>query len=192
VVQLERMGDKSAEKLVAQIEASKARPLHNFLFGLGIPHVGLSGARLLAQRYESLHALIAATEEELNTIEGVGDIMAEAIHAFFANPDNQRLFGRLRAVGVAMPNTLYRARAAVPEDSPFAGKTFVLTGTLSAMTREEARERIEALGGKTANSVSKKTSCVIAGEEAGSKLDKARELGVQVMDEQEFLRLLQS
>lgn len=187
---MERMGRKSALNVLEELEASKQRPLHNFIYGLGIPHVGTSGGRLLAQRYETIDGLLNCTREELNEIEGVGDIMAEAITDFLHNEKNRELIARLRERGLQMPNALFRQKAAIREDNPFNGKTFVFTGTLTTLTRDEAKERVEALGAKASGSVSKKTSFVVAGEEAGSKLDKAQSLGVRVLSEEEFQAML--
>ncbi|MBX7246928.1 MAG: NAD-dependent DNA ligase LigA [Candidatus Sumerlaeaceae bacterium] len=189
---LERMGRKSAQNVVEALEKSKQRPLHHFLFALGVRHIGASAAKLLAQRFENLDAIIGAPREELSQIEGFGEIMAESLHDFFANESNRALIEDLRTSGLRMPNTVYRpaGSALAPANSPFAGKTIVLTGTLAAMARDMAKERIEALGGKCTGSVSRKTDMLIAGEEAGSKLDKARELGVRVVGEEEFLKML--
>lgn len=191
LTELERMGKKSAENLLREIEQSKQRPLHNFLFALGIRHVGSSGARLLAQRYESIQALENASKEELSEIEGIGPVMAESIYDFFHTEGNRELVERLKAAGLQMPNTLYRARATLEGEAstPFSGKTVVFTGGLSTLSREEAKEKVLALGGKASGSVSKKTDFVVAGEDAGSKLDKARQLGVKVLSEEEFLEM---
>lgn len=192
VANLERMGTKSAENLIAQINASRSRPLHHFVYALGIRQVGAAAARLVAQRYATLEDFMKAPAEDLMQIEGFGETTAQCVRDFFANPHNREIVARLLAAGLELPNPLHRRAGAATgtPDSPFAGKTVVLTGTLASMTRDTAREKIEALGGKVSNSVSKKTDLVIAGEEAGSKLDKARALGVRVMDEAEFLRLL--
>jgi DNA ligase (NAD+) len=187
---MERMGRKSALNVLSELEASKQRPMHNFVYGLGIPHVGTSGGRLLAQRYPTVDELLQCTREDLNQIEGVGDIMAEAIVDFLQNEENRELIRRLKERGVEMPNTLYRQKASIREDNPFNGKTFVFTGTLTTLTRDEAKERVEALGAKASGSVSKKTDFVVAGEEAGSKLDKAQSLGVRVLTEEEFQAML--
>jgi DNA ligase (NAD+) len=189
---LERMGAKSAQNVVDEVEASKERPLHHFLFALGVRQIGMSGAKLLARRYETLEAIIEAPREELTGIDGFGEIMAESVLEFFRTAVNRELITRLREAGVKAPNALFRgvAKGAPEGDSPFAGKTVVLTGTLAGMTRDEAKERIEALGGKVTGSVSAKTSLVVAGEEAGSKLDKARALNVPVVGEKEFLGML--
>ena len=201
VAALERMGPKSAENLLGAIEASKTRPLAAFLFALGIRHVGLQSAKLLAARFGSLDAVRKAKREELEAVEGVGDIVAESIEAFFRNPDNIAMLDDLLDCGVrpAAPAgttgislRLKGTTGILPvAASPLAGKTFVLTGSLSSMSRSEATRRIEAAGGKTSSSVSKKTDYVVVGAEPGSKLDKARRLGVKTLTEQEFLALLE-
>lgn len=198
VAGLERMGEKSAENLLNGVEASKTRPLAAFLFGLGIRHVGLSSAKLLSRHFGRLDAVRQATREELEQIEGIGEIVAESIESFFHNPDNAAMIDDLLERGVRPPHEEARPAAddgstgILPvQDSPIAGKTFVLTGTLPTMTRSEATKRIEAAGGKTAGSVSKKTDYVLAGAAPGSKLDKARKLGVTTLTEDEFLALLE-
>ncbi|MDR3084858.1 MAG: NAD-dependent DNA ligase LigA [Christensenellaceae bacterium] len=180
--------DKRIENLVSAIEKSKNRPLDALLFALGIPNVGRKTARDLAKRFASLQALQEATLEELLAVEDVGEIVAGSVLAFFADEAKRGLIRRLLQAGVS---PRWEAPAKIERSSPFLGLTVVLTGALSSMGRSEARERIEALGGKAAGSVSKKTDLVIAGEEAGSKLDKARELGLKIIDEAEFLRLLE-
>ncbi len=188
---LERMATKSAQNVLDELEKSKVRPLHNFLFGLGIPHVGSTAARLLARHFETIENLAGASAEDLLAIDGVGGVMAESIIDFFANEENQKQIKELRELGVALPNPEYRAAAAGPaEEGPLTGMTLVFTGTLTRMTRDEAKEKAEAAGGKATGSVSKKTSYVVAGEEAGSKLDKALALGVSVLTEDEFLELI--
>jgi len=187
---LERMGPKSAENLLRAIEASKTRPLWAFLFGLGIRHVGLQMAKLLAARFGTLRAIRKLKREDLQTVEGVGEIVAESIASFFHNPDNAAMLDDLLACGMK-PVGVPHAAPAEAVASPIAGKTFVLTGTLSTMSRSEATQRIEAAGGKMSSSVSSKTDYVVVGEEPGSKLDKARQLGIKTLTEKEFLRLLE-
>lgn len=194
VSELERMAEKSAENLIDGIEASKSRPLSSVLFGLGIRHVGATAARLLVRHFESLQALEQADEETLIAIDGIGEIMARSIVQFFQDENNQQLIERLTQAGL---NTTRLEEEAPPaaeqlDSSPFAGKTCVLTGKLEHMTRGEGEKRIEALGGKAAKSVSAKTDLLIAGPGAGSKLAKAQELGIEVIDEATFIRLLQS
>ncbi len=188
---LERMATKSAQNVLDELERSKARPLHNFLFGLGIPHVGSTAARLLARNFPTIDDLLAAPAENLTAIDGVGAIMAESIIDFFANEENQKQIKELRDLGLTLPNSEFKAASTAPAaDGPLTGKTLVFTGTLVRMTRDEAKEKAEAAGGKATGSVSKKTSYVVAGEEAGSKLDKALALGVPVLTEDEFLDLI--
>lgn len=186
LVELPGWGEKSADNLLAQIEASKGRDLARLLFALGIRHVGERLAKLLAQRFGSLAALAAASEAELVEVEEVGPKVAASLREFFARPRERQLIAELEALGVRPPAMTTAPRAA----RPFAGKTFVLTGKLARQTREAAAERLEALGARVASSVSKKTDFVIAGEESGSKLQKARLLGVPVLDEEAFDRLL--
>jgi DNA ligase (NAD+) len=185
---LERMAEKSASNVLAAIERSKKTTLARFLFALGIRHVGEATARDLARHFGSLDALMAADEETLQQAPDVGPVVAAAIARFFAEPHNREAIRQLRAAGVAVdePGPLPRPSA----DGPFAGKIAVLTGTLASMSREEAKARIEALGGKVTGSVSKKTDYVVAGAEAGAKLDKARELNVAVLEESAFLAML--
>ncbi len=191
VAGLERMAAKSAENLIGAIEVSKARPLANLIIGLGVRFVGVSGARLLASRYQSIDALSRAEEEELLGIEGVGEIMARNITEFFREPHNLELINRLREASVNLERRADEvASEAAPVESPFTGKSCVLTGKIETMTREEGAARIVALGGKISGSVSSKTDLVIAGPGAGSKLKKAQQLGIEVIDEDEFRRRL--
>lgn len=189
VAALDRMALKSARNVIEAIEGSKERPLHNFLYSLGIPQVGSSGAKLLAEKYETIEQLMDAPEEELCTLEGIGEIMAQAIRQFFQDEHNRELIQRFKDLGLRLPNQLF-ATAAIRGQGKFAGKTFVFTGTLARMTRDEARQKAEAHGAKAAGSVSKKTDYVVAGEDAGSKLEKAVQLGVPVLTEDEFLELI--
>ncbi len=179
---LEKMGKKSAANLIAAIEKSKEKDLANLLFALGIRHVGSRAGQRLAQRFGSLDALMAASVEEIALVQDVGEITAESIVRFFAQEQNRDIVDKLRAAGV---NFLCRERKG---GGPLDGLTFVLTGTLPSLRRAEAAKLIEDNGGTVASSVSKKTSCVVAGDEAGSKLDKALALGVEVIDEAELLR----
>jgi DNA ligase (NAD+) len=183
---LERMGKKSAENLVRNLDASKARSLARLIFALGIRHVGVTAARTLARAFGSIDALAAADAARLTEIDEVGEIMADAIRGYFAEPENRRHIERLAKAGVRMHEDV--REAARPK--PLQGLTFVVTGTLANATREEIRERIESAGGKVAGSVSAKTDYVVAGENPGSKLSKARELGVRVVDEAALARLL--
>ena len=177
--------EKSTDNLLAAIEASKRVELWRFINGLGIMHVGSAAAKDLALKFGSLEALAEAKREDLLAIEGIGETMADAIITYFNEPKNRTLVSRLFTLGVA---PVAPARPAV--GAALAGKTFVLTGTLPKLTREQAMEMIEAAGGKVSGSVSRKTSYVLAGEEAGSKLEKAKSLSVPVIDEAEFRRML--
>lgn len=186
---LERMGEKSAQNLVDALEKSKHTTLARFLFALGIRQVGETTAKDLAKHFGNMDALMAATEEQLLEVKDVGPVVARSIAAFFAEAHNREVVEQLIAAGVEYPKS--EGAAAVPAGpQPLAGKTLVLTGTLPTLSRDEAKELIEAAGGKVSGSVSKKTSYVIAGEEAGSKLDKAHELGVTVLDEAGLQALL--
>lgn len=187
LVALERMGDKSADNLLQAIEASKLNSLEKLLFGLGIRHVGAKAAKTLAQHFETMDSLASADMEQLTTIHEIGDKMADAIVAYFELPEVSELIRKLKDAGVNMTYKGPKLAAAEASDSFFAGKTVVLTGKLHELTRNEAKERIEALGGKVSGSVSKNTDLVIAGEEAGSKLDKAVQLNVEVWDEKQLL-----
>lgn len=184
VAMLERMGKKSAENLIAAIEKSKSAGMAKLLYALGIRQVGEAAAKLLARRFGDMDALKAATAEELTNINDVGATTAAYITEWFANPQSEHLLSRLKAAGVSM--TAIEDRV----DSRFEGMTFVLTGTLSQYTRDEAKAIVESLGGKVSGSVSKKTSVVLAGESAGSKLTKAQELGIKIIDEAEFAEMI--
>jgi DNA ligase (NAD+) len=187
VAGLERMAEKSASNLLAQIEASKERDLPQLVYGLGIRHVGERTAALLARAFRSLDRLGAASIEALDEIPEIGLTVAESVHDWFADEGNRALCERLRAAGV---RTELAGGAAATNDEAFAGKQFVLTGRLETMTRDEARALIEGRGGRVTSSVSTKTDYVVAGAEAGSKLDKARELKLNVIDEQALKALL--
>jgi DNA ligase (NAD+) len=191
LLSLERMGKKSAENLLAGIAASKEQGLARVLTGLTIRHVGVSNARLLAGAFGSIDDLAAADVTRLSQIEGIGEVVAESIVHFFADADNQQMIKRLKASGVKLTEEkkATSAASASSEEGLLAGKTFVVTGTLEQYGREDIEQLIRDLGGKTASSVSKKTSYLVAGEKAGSKLDKAKELGITVLSEAEFLKL---
>jgi DNA ligase (NAD+) len=186
LVALERVGEKSATGLLAGLEASKATTLPRFLFALGIRHVGEATARDLARHFGSLDRILDADVDQLLQVPDVGPVVAESIHTFFAQPHNREVVEQLRACGVHWTEGEPAAAAVLP----LAGKTVVLTGTLPTLSRDEAKDLLEAAGAKVAGSVSKKTSYVVAGAEAGSKLDKARELGVAVLDEDGLRRLV--
>jgi DNA ligase (NAD+) len=184
---LERMGVKSAENLVAAIERSKDRTFDRLISGLAIRHVGTRMAEVLAERFPTVESLRDAPLAELEGTPEVGPVVAASVHRFFEDPDHRRLLDDLAAVGLR-PRP-YRPASAGGGKLAFAGKTFVLTGTLPRRSRAEAEEVIKKLGGKVTGSVSKQTSYLLAGEEAGSKLTKARSLGIAVIDESEFERL---
>ena len=185
---LDRMAEKSAQNLVDALERSKSTTLPRFLFALGIRQVGETTAKDLARHFGKLDALMDANEEQLLAVKDVGPIVATSIRTFFEQAHNREVVEQLRAAGVHWEETDGAAAAQGPQ--PLAGKTLVLTGTLPTLSRDAAKEMIEAAGGKVSGSVSKKTHYVIAGEEAGSKLDKARELGVPVLDEAGLFALL--
>jgi len=192
LIGLERFGERKAQKLVEAIDKSKTRDLASFLYALGIPNTGKTTTKMLADHYRSLEAVMAATPEELVALPDVGGIVADSIHTFFADPLIRESVARMLAAGVKPHVEEAPALdAAALADSPFFGKTVVLTGTLQTMTRDEAAKRLEALGAKVSGSVSKKTDYVIAGESAGSKLTKAQELGVAIIDDEaELARML--
>ena len=185
LAQLDRMADKSAINVLAALEKSRATTLPRLIYGLGIRHVGEATAKELARHFGKLDALMTASEEDLLSVDDVGPVVAQSIRQFFQDPLNLELIEQLRAGGVHWSEVTL---SSTPQ--PFKGKTFVLTGTLPNLSREEAGAQIEALGGKVAGSVSKKTSYVVAGEEAGSKLTKAQELGIAILDEAGLLHLL--
>ena len=186
IAKLERMGKKSAENLISAIEKSKGNDLSKLLNAFGIRQVGQKAAQVLARHFHSLDALAAASEEELTMVPDIGAITAQSISAWFAEPQSQHLIETLKKAGVNMESH------AEPVGDKLSGLTFVLTGELSNFSRKEAGERIQALGGKVSGSVSKKTSYVIAGEAAGSKLRKAQELEIPILDEASFLAMLEN
>jgi len=183
---LERMADKSAQNIVDALEKSKQTTLPRFIFGLGIRHVGEATAKALARHFGKLDAIMDASEEQLLQVPDVGPIVAQSIHTFFQQSHNREVVEQLRACGLRWEE----GEPSPVAQLPLAGKTFVLTGTLPTLSREQAKEMLEAAGAKVAGSVSKKTDYVVAGAEAGSKLDKARELGVAVIDEAGLQALL--
>ena len=186
---LDRMGEKSARNVHDAIQAGKSRELWRVIMGLGILHVGSQAAKTLARHFGSLDTLAAATPEQLMEAEDIGEVMAESIHEFFRNKRNREVVEKLRRAGVNLEAAATERKTAA---GAWSGKTFVLTGTLGRFTREEATRLIEERGGKVSGSVSKKTDFVVAGTDAGSKLDKARELGIKTVDEEEFEKLLKS
>jgi DNA ligase (NAD+) len=182
------MADKSAQNLLQALEKSKATTLPRFLFGLGIRHVGEATAKELARHFGKLDAIMDASEEQLLEVNDVGPIVATSLRTFFDQSHNREVVEQLRACGVHWPEAEPAARA----PQPLSGKTFVITGTLPTLSRDEAKDKVEAAGGKVAGAVSKKTDYVVAGTEAGSKLTKAQELGIAVIDETGLLRLLET
>jgi DNA ligase (NAD+) len=183
LLDIEGFAEKSAQQLVDAIEASKQQPLSVLLFALGIRHVGEGAAELLARRFGTMDALMGASAEDIGEVRGIGPTIAEAVAGFFAEPRNRKLVARLAKAGVRMDEPVK-----APAKGPLSGQTFVLTGTLPTLSRGEATQLIEAAGGSVTGSVSKKTTAVVAGEDPGSKLEKAKQLGVAVWDEAELQR----
>ncbi len=192
LLKLDRFALKSAQNLVAAIQKSKQAGLDKVIYALGIRHVGKGAARVLAQHFRSLERLQQASAEELQTVPEVGAIMAESINSYFGQEQNQRLIDQLAAVGVNMELPDTDRRSSDGGSLPLDGKTLVITGTLTGFSRSEAEEAVRRAGGKASGSVSKRTDYVVAGTEAGSKLDKANELGIRVLNEAEFVQLLQN
>ncbi|MGN0467554.1 MAG: helix-hairpin-helix domain-containing protein, partial [Acutalibacteraceae bacterium] len=181
---IERMGDKSAENLINAAEKSKQNDLSKLIFALGIRHIGQKAGRLLSEHFGSMEAIMKASKEEILEIDGFGEIMAESVIDFFVLPSSRELIEKLGECGVNMKSQKQTV------DERFKGQIFVLTGTLSRFKRSEASEIIEAFGGKTSSSVSKKTTFVLAGEDAGSKLKKANDLGITVINEEQFEQMI--
>ncbi len=190
VAALERMGEKSADNLMRQLEDSKRRPLHRLIYALGIRFVGERGARVLADAFGSLANIAAASAEELEDVREIGPKTAASVRLFFEQQSNRELIRRLADAGLATEAEAAAGVSPRSTESPFAGKTVVLTGSLPGMSRSEAKARIESLGGRVAGSVSKKTDMLVAGAEAGSKLTRARELGIEVVDAERFAAML--
>ena len=184
IAKIDRMGEKSAENLIAAAEKAKSNDLSRLIFALGIRHIGQKAGKLLSDKFGTMDNIICSSAEEIASIDGFGLVMAESVTEFFSHPESRELIEKLKALGINM-----NAEETVKENR-FDGKVFVLTGTLTAFKRSEASKIIESLGGKTSSSVSKKTDYVIAGEDAGSKLQKANELGVTVISEQEFAEMI--
>ncbi len=187
IVEMERFAEKSAENLIRAIEVSKSQPLDRLIYALGIRGIGTQAAKLLCEKFHTMEALLSASAEEIQTIDGFGATMAESVVSSLAEPHMQQMISRLKEAGCQMTY----AGISV-EDARFSGMTFVLTGTLPSMKRSEAKELVLKYGGKVSSSVSKKTTYVVAGEAAGSKLEKAYELGIPVLTEEEFRDLLQN
>jgi DNA ligase (NAD+) len=186
---LERMGKKSAAKVRAQIERSKTNELWRLVYGLGIRHVGERAAQVLSRAFASIDELCAASKEYLQQTHEVGPVLAESVRSWFDEPRNRELIERLRAAGVRMEVPIAE-RLQKPAVGALSGRTYVITGTLESMTRDEAIAALERLGGKVAGSVSRTTAAVIVGADAGSKAEKARDLGVPMLDEPAFLKLI--
>src|SRR5207244_159171 len=184
LLKLERMGDKSAQNVLDEIEDSKKLPLERVIYGLGIRFVGERTAQFLAEHFGSMDGLMKAGEEELQDVNEVGPRIAQSIVEFFQEPKNRALVKQLEGLGLRLTGTRKE------RGTKLAGKTFVLTGTLAHFTRDEAKKMIEDAGGRVSGSVSKKTDFVVAGDDAGSKLDKAKELGVKVIGEDEMESLV--
>ncbi|MCK4485774.1 MAG: NAD-dependent DNA ligase LigA [Desulfobacterales bacterium] len=183
IAAIERMGEKSAQNLMDAMAKSKQISLARFVYALGIRHVGEHIAQILASAIKTLERLVGASKEELEAVRGIGKEISQSVRAFFENPENRRNIQRMLRAGV----TLETDEAPISE--PLAGRTFVLTGALDSMTRSQAKARIEALGGKVSSSVSRKTAYVVAGKDPGSKFDKAKEIGVKILDEKEFIEM---
>ncbi len=185
LIELERMAEKSADNVIRAVEASKTRPLWRFVTALGIRHIGAQSAQILAEYFGSLDALMSAGQHELAEIDQIGPTMAESVYEYFRDPRNRVVIDQMLFAGVKP-----RQPRAQRSDK-LAGKTIVITGTLENFTRQQIEQAIRQAGAKTSSSVSKKTDFVLAGENPGSKLDKARELGVKVINEQQFVEMLE-
>ena len=181
---IEGFGEKSIQNLLAAVDESRRRPLVNLLRALGIPHVGGTAAELLALELGSLEKLESMSAEELEAIEGIGPVIAQSIAAFFEEPRNREVLDRLRAGGVEPKSP------AAKKKGPLSGRTFVITGGLESLSRDEATKAVEDRGGKVTSSVSKKTDYVVVGDNPGSKYDKALQLGIETLDEKAFKKLL--
>lgn len=185
IANFDGMGELSAANLRKSIEKSKSNELYRLVFALGIRHIGQKAAKLLCEHFGTIEAIMSAENEEISSIDGYGKIMADSVYEYFSLDSTKELINRLRELGVKMPAAEKQAT-----DNKFSGKTFVLTGTLPTLKRSEASKIIESLGGKTSSSVSKKTDFVLAGDEAGSKLTKAQSLGITIISEEEFLKMV--
>lgn len=186
LLKIDRMGEKTAGKLVGAIAQSKQQPWSRVLYGLGIRHVGSVNAQTLSAHFSTVDRLAAASPQAIATVYGIGSEIAQSVYEWFQVPANQTLIDRLRSAGVQLAGTAPTA----PTDTQLAGKTFVITGTLPTLKRDEAKALIEQAGGKVSSSVSAKTDYVVVGAEAGSKLDKAIELGIPQLDEAQLQQLL--
>jgi DNA ligase (NAD+) len=184
LIALERMAEKSAQNIIDAIEKSKEKPLAKFLFALGIRHVGEHISEVLARRYPRLGDFFHLSEEDLMEVEGIGPEVAASVHQFFSDKKNKESIERLKKAGVRV------IEPPIKEKGKLAGKVFVFTGSLKSYGRDEARDLVESLGAATTSSVSKKVDFVVAGEDPGSKLDKAKELGIRILTEEEFRKLI--
>jgi len=185
LMKMDRMGDKLAENLLAAIARSRTPDLANLIYGLGIRNVGYHLAGVLAKTFKSINNLAEQGVEELTKVHEVGPIVAQSLHTYFQNPKNLEILDKLKRGGVEFP-----AEEVEEGEAPLAGKTFVLTGGLESLTRDEVRSLIQGRGGRVSSSVSKKTDFVVVGKDAGSKLDKARKLGVNTLNEDEFKKMI--
>ncbi|HEY4328692.1 MAG TPA: helix-hairpin-helix domain-containing protein, partial [Phycisphaerae bacterium] len=184
LLDLERMGEKSAQNVIDAIAASKDRGLARMLAGLGILHIGTRTAQTITEHFDTLDKLQAATLEEIDAVPDIGDVVAKSLHDYLHAAAGKKILAELRALGLKTDEP----RVVRSGPQPLAGKTIVVTGTLAKFTRGQIKQKIEELGGKTSESVSKATSFLVAGEEAGSKLEKAKKLGIEVLDETEFIK----
>ena len=180
LLKLERMGEKSVDNLLSSIEKSKNNELYRLIYALGIRHIGIKAAKLLTEKFNSVEKIYKSSVEDIEEIDGYGRVMAESVKLYFSLDQTKDLINKLRDCGVNMLSSK------TERDTLFGGMTFVLTGTLPTYTRKEASDIIESLGGKVTSSVSKKTTYVLAGDSAGSKLEKAQQLGVEILTEEEF------
>jgi DNA ligase (NAD+) len=188
LIAIDRLGEKSVDNLLNAIEKSKKKPFDRVLFAIGIRYVGTGVAKKLANHFKSIDAIISAKEEEITSVYEIGESISRSLKQFFANKSNIRIIEELKKVGLNFSFEVSKSFKLI--DNFFKGKTFVLTGSLSTFTREEAAEKIESLGGKVTSGVSKKTDYVVYGEKAGSKLNKAKSLNVQLLTEIEFIEEL--
>ena len=187
ILSLDRFADKSADNLIKSIEKSKSNSLDRLIFGLGIRNIGIKAAKLLCEKFSSIDNIMSASAEEIEQIDGFGSVMANSVSDSFKEQHMKELIKRLYGYGLNMNYEIKKSIGNI-----FEGKTFVLTGTLPTMKRSEAKELIESFGGKVIGSVSKKTSYVVAGDEAGSKLDKANSLGISILTESELIEMTKS
>jgi DNA ligase (NAD+) len=187
-----RFGQKTAAKLVDQINLSKNKELWRLIHGLGIRHVGEQGARVLAGEFKSMTAIVSATEEQLQEKSDIGPVVAASVRSYFSEAENLTLINRLREAGVTMEVIAELPIVGTLEKGPLTGNTYVLSGTLESMTRAQASVEIERFGGKVVKTVSRRVTALIAGNDGGSKLDRAKKLGVLILSEAEFLELMKS